>query len=149
MTIYARILVPLEHSYADQAILAHVRPLARLCGASLVLMHVADGWAARHLKSLSLAESEELRADREYLESLCAALAREGFETDALLGAGDPADEIVAAAEREQCDLIAMATHGHGFLADVVYGSVADEVRHRSRVPVLLVRGERRVAARS
>jgi nucleotide-binding universal stress UspA family protein len=148
MTIYTRILVPLEHSWADWAILAHVRPLARLCGASLVLMHVADGWAARHLKQLALAESEELRADREYLESLCAELAREGFDAEGLLGAGDPADEIVAAAARERCDLIAMATHGHGFLADVVYGSVADAVRHRSRVPVLLVRGERRARSR-
>ena len=147
--MYARILVPLEHSYADQAILAHVRPLARLCGASLLLMHVSDGWAARNLKALTLAESEELRADRDYLESLAATLAGEGFEAEALLGAGDPAGEIVAAAEREQCDLIAMATHGHRFLADVVYGSVADEVRHRSLVPVLLVRGERRTAPRS
>ena len=147
--MYARILVPLEHSYADQAILTHVRPLARLCGASLVLMHVADGWAARHLKALTLAESEELRADRDYLESLAATLAGEGFEAEALLGAGDPAGEIVAAAERERCDLIAMATHGHRFFADVVYGSVADEVRHRSLVPVLLVRGERRAEPRS
>lgn len=147
--MYGRILVPLEHSHADQAILAHVRPLARLCGAGLVLMHVADGWAARNLKSLTLAESEELRADREYLESLCATLAGEGFEAEALLGAGDPAGEIIAAAERERCDLIAMATHGHRFLADMVYGSVADEVRHRSRVPVLLVRGERRAEPRS
>ncbi|GJG87378.1 universal stress protein [Gemmatimonadetes bacterium T265] len=147
-TMYARILVPLEHSYVDQAILAHVRPLARLCGASLVVMHVADGWAARHLKSLSLAESEELRADREYLESVCATLAGEGYAAEALLGAGDPAAEIVAAADREHCDLIAMATHGHGFLADMVYGSVAEAVRHRSRVPVLLVRGERRAEPR-
>ncbi len=149
LAVYGRILVPLEHSYADQAILAHVRPLARLCGASLLLMHVADGWAARNLKTLDLAESEELRADREYLESLCATLAGEGFDADALLGAGDPAEEIVAAADRERCDLIAMATHGHRFLADVVYGSVADEVRHRSRVPVLLVRGERHDQPRS
>ncbi|HEY0776561.1 MAG TPA: universal stress protein [Gemmatirosa sp.] len=148
MAVYARILVPLEHSYADEAILAHVRPLARLCGASLVLMHVADGWAARHLKTLALAESEELRADREYLEGLCTTLATEGFEAEALLGAGDPAGEIVAAAVRERCDLIAMATHGHRFLADVVYGSVAEEVRHQSRVPVLLVRGERRAQPR-
>lgn len=147
--MYARILVPLEHSHADQAILTHVRPLARLCGASLVLMHVADGWAARHLKTLALAESEELRADREYLESLCATLTAEGFDAEALLGAGDPAGEIVAAADRERCDLIAMATHGHRFLADVVYGSVADEVRHQSRVPVLLVRGERRSQPRN
>ncbi len=147
--MYERILIPLEHSYADEAILRHVRPLARLCGASLILMHVADGWAARHLKTLALAESEELRADREYLESLCTALAREGFDAEALLGAGDPAGEIVAAAEREHCDLIAMATHGHRFLADVVYGSVADEVRHQSRVPVLLVRGERRAEPRA
>ena len=143
MTPYTRILVPLEHSPYDAAILAHVRPLARLCGASLVLIHVADGWAARNLRHLSLQESDEMRQDRAYLERTCAELAAEGFAAESLLGCGDPADEILAAAARERCDLIAMATHGHRLVGDLVYGSVADGVRHRSEVPVLLVRGRK------
>ncbi len=141
MSVYTRILVPLEHSAYDAAILAHVRPLARLCGASLVLIHVADGWAARNFRQLTLQESEEMRRDRAYLEATARALHAEGFDAEAVLGSGDPADEILATAARERCDLIAMATHGHRFLADVVYGSVAEAVRHRAAIPVLLVRG--------
>jgi nucleotide-binding universal stress UspA family protein len=139
--MYKRILVPLEHSPYDEAILDHVGRLARFCGAEVVLMHVADGFAARHARQLNLRESEEMRADREYLEQLCTRLDREGISTDCLLAGGDPAAEITAAAEREGCDLIAMSTHGHRFIQDVVRGSVANEVRHASRVPVLLVRG--------
>jgi nucleotide-binding universal stress UspA family protein len=67
-------------------------------------------------------------------------LAAEGFATEAVLATGEPAVEITAAADRERCSLIAMATHGHRFLADLWRGSVANEVRHRSMVPVLLVR---------
>ncbi|HWJ22376.1 MAG TPA: universal stress protein, partial [Gemmatimonadaceae bacterium] len=92
---------------------------------------------------LDLRESEEMRDDRDYLERVCASLRAEGLEVDAILANGDPSREIAAAAEREHCDLIAMATHGHGFLNDVVRGSVANEVRHRTTVPVLLVRGKK------
>jgi len=139
--MYRRILVPLEHSAYDAVILAHVRELAALCRSSLVLMHVADGWAARHQLALKLRESEEMRIDRGYLEQACAALRADGFEADCLLAGGDPAAEIAAAAEREQCDLIAMATHGHKGLEDVLYGTTANAVRHRTMVPVLMVRG--------
>jgi nucleotide-binding universal stress UspA family protein len=139
--MYKRILVPLEHTAYDAAILDHVGRLARFCGAEVLLMHVADGFAARNVKQLNLRESEEIRADREYLEQLCTALERDGLVADCLLAAGDPAAEISAAAEREACDLIAMSTHGHRFLQDLVRGSVASEVRHMSRIPVLLVRG--------
>jgi nucleotide-binding universal stress UspA family protein len=139
--MYQRILVPLEHTAYDEAILAHIRQLARLCGSSLVLMHVADGWAARNINQLNLRESEEMQQDREYLERLAAELTAEGFRAEAILGGGDPAKEIAAAAEREGCDLIAMSTHGHKFLGDLIYGSVAEGVRHRSTIPVLLVRG--------
>jgi nucleotide-binding universal stress UspA family protein len=139
--MYQRILVPLEHSSYDTVVVDHVRRLARLCGASLVLIHVADGWAARNIHALGLRESEEMRSDREYLEQVAATLARDGFEVEAVLAGGDPPREIVEAAEREHCDLIAMATHGHRFLADLIHGSVATAVRHRSAVPVLLVRG--------
>ncbi|MFN2567554.1 MAG: universal stress protein [Gemmatimonadaceae bacterium] len=139
--MYKRILVPLEHTPYDAAILDHVGRLARFCGAEVLLMHVADGFAARNVKQLNLRESEEIRTDREYLEQLCADFARQGLAADCLLAGGDPAAEITAAAEREGCDLIAMSTHGHRFIQDLVRGSVANEVRHISRIPVLLVRG--------
>jgi nucleotide-binding universal stress UspA family protein len=141
--VYKRILIPLEHTRYDEAILGHVRELARLCGSSLILIHVADGWAARNINQLGLRESEEMQADRAYLERTAAELEEEGFEVDALLASGDPAREITAAAEREGCDLIAMSTHGHRFLSDLLYGSVADSVRHRCTIPVLLVRGSK------
>jgi nucleotide-binding universal stress UspA family protein len=139
--MYTRILVPVENSPYDEAIIDHVTALAKLCGASVVLIHVADGWAARNANQLDLRESEEMRKDREYLEQLCDDLADHGVETDSVLAGGEPSREIVAAADREHCDLIAMSTHGHHFVKDVLYGSVANEVRHITRVPVLLVRG--------
>jgi nucleotide-binding universal stress UspA family protein len=139
--MYRHVLVPLENSPYDDAILRHVRTLATMCQAKVTLIHVADGFAARNLQSLKLRESEEMRTDRVYLDQCAADLATASLDVDAVLASGDPASEICAAAERESCDLIAMATHGHGFLNDVVRGSVANQVRHRSMVPVLLVRG--------
>ncbi len=147
--MYKRILVALEHSAYDIAIVDHVRRLARFCGSSVVLMHVADGWAARNVSQLNLRESEEMRLDREYLEATCASLEADGLEAECVLAGGDPSKEITAAAAREGCDLIAMSTHGHRFIKDLIYGSVANEVRHLSRVPVLLVRGERRAGQRA
>jgi len=144
--MYPRILVALEHSSADMSIIDHVRGLARVCNSSLVLIHVADGWVARNIEQLTLRESQEMREDRAYLDQLVAQLASEGFSAEAVLATGDPAAEIAAAAEREHCSLIAMSTHGHRFLADLWRGSVANEVRHRSLVPVLLVRAQRQTA---
>jgi nucleotide-binding universal stress UspA family protein len=141
--MYQRILVPLEHTRTDECILVHVRALAISSKARVLLMHVADGWVARNFQQLDLRESEEIRRDREYLEREAASLREAGLDAEAILAGGDPAKEIVAAAEREGCDLIAMGTHGHRFLADVVYGSVASDVRHRARVPVLMVRDVR------
>ena len=138
--MYRRILVPVENSSYDERILQHVRELARYCKASVVLIHVADGWAARNIQHLNLRESEEMRSDREYIERLAQGLTSDGLNAEALLATGDPSAEIAAAAEREHCDLIAMSTHGHRFLADLIYGSVANSVRHITSVPVLLLR---------
>ncbi|MGH7650614.1 MAG: universal stress protein [Gemmatimonadaceae bacterium] len=139
--MYQRILVPVEHSAYDDVILDHVRKLARSCNnASIVLIHVADGWAARNIRQLDLRESEEMKSDREYIEALANSLERDGFQAEAILAGGDPAKEIAACAEREKCDLIAMATHGHRGLSDVLRGSVASELRHISMLPVLMVR---------
>lgn len=147
--MYKRILVPLEHSPYDAAILEHVARLSRVCHASLILIHVADGWAARYFDDLHLRESEEMRVDREYLDRVAAELEADGLQVDAILASGDPSREIAAAAERERCDLIAMSTHGHRFFSDLVYGSVAEAVRHRSMVPVLMVRGTKGSDARA
>ena len=107
--MYKRILVPLEHTPYDESILTHVRKLARHCGASLVLIHVADGWAARNVRQLHLRESEEMREDRDYLEEVAASLEADGIEAECVLAAGNPGAEIAEAAAREGCDLIAMA----------------------------------------
>ncbi|HEY3114881.1 MAG TPA: universal stress protein [Gemmatimonadaceae bacterium] len=140
--MYQRILVPVEHSEFDEVILAHIRKLARTCNdASIVLIHVADGWAARNINQLDLRESEEMKSDREYIEAIAESLEKEGYQAEAILAGGDPAKEIADCAQRENCDLIAMATHGHRGLSDVLRGSVANELRHISMVPVLMVRG--------
>ncbi len=138
--MYHRILVPVENSSYDERILDHVRQLAQYCGASVVLIHVADGWAARNIRHLNLRESEEMRGDREYIERLAARLSTQGLAAEALLASGDPSAEIASAADREGCDLIAMSTHGHRFIGDLIYGSVANAVRHMTSVPVLLLR---------
>ena len=140
--MYRRILVAVEHSRADQTILDHVEPLARLTGAELLLVHVADGWAARNFDQLKLRESEEMKTDREYLEKVKADLQARGFAVETRLAMGDPATELIKVSEEQGVDLIAMSTHGHGFLNDLVRGSVANEVRHATRIPVLLVRGQ-------
>ena len=139
--MYNKILVPLENSPYDDAIVDHVKDLARALGSAVVLIHVADGWAARNIKQLDLKESEEMKKDRAYIEGVAAALEIDGVDTEAVLASGDPASEINEAATREACDLIAMSTHGHKFMNDMLRGSVAHTVRHASKIPVLLVRG--------
>jgi len=138
--VYHKILIPLENSNADRAILQHIRPLAKMNGASLLLMHVADGWVARNYERLNLAESDEMRSDRAYLESVAKTLQAEGFEVDHVLAMGEPSDEIVKFTRRHQVDLIAMSTHGHRFISDLLYGSTADKVRHLVDIPVLLLK---------
>jgi nucleotide-binding universal stress UspA family protein len=141
--MYRKILIPLENGPADPTILDHVRALARLTGARLVLMHVADGWAARNSRQLNLAESEEMAEDRAYLARRTAELQAEGFEVESLLALGEPSDEIIRVSRELAVDLIAMSTHGHRFIGDLVYGSTADKVRHLVDIPVLLLKARK------
>ena len=138
--MYRKILVALENSQADQALLPHITQLARQLGSSVLLVHVADGWVARNFNKLKLAESEEMKADRAYLEQTVARLRAEGLSVSAHLALGDPPTELLKAAQAEQCDLIAMTSHGHRLLGDLLFGSTIHEVRHKTSIPVLLVR---------
>ena len=138
--MYRRILVAVEHSAADRTIIEHVAKLAEMTGAELLLVHVADGWAARNFDQLQLRESEEMKDDRAYLESLKRELTEAGRSVEIRLAMGDPASELVKIANSGSVDLIAMSTHGHRYLADLVHGTTADRVRHLVNVPVLLLR---------
>ena len=142
--MYHRILIPLENSVTDRAILEHVSSLTRLTGAKLLLLHVADGWVARNFNQLKLAESEEMKTDREYLEKLANQLREQGFTVETLLALGDPPAEIIKVAESEHCDLIAMAGHGHRFFGDLFHGSTITQVRHQTTIPLLVVRGKKK-----
>jgi nucleotide-binding universal stress UspA family protein len=139
--MYRHILVAIENSPSDRAIVEHVARLAELTKARLLLVHVADGWAARNFQQLNLRESEEMQADRAYLEGLRAQLQGRGLEVETRLALGNPADELIKVAGESDVDLVAMSTHGHRFLADVLHGTTVDRVRHLVKVPVLLVRG--------
>ena len=138
--MYKKILIPLDNSKTDDAILQHIRPLAKMTGASLVFVHVADGYAARLQDQLNLQDSEEIKNDRSYLESREKEFKKEGFAIKAHLVRGEPYKEILSIAEKENCDLIAMSTHGHRFLTDLILGSVADNLRHKTTIPILMIR---------
>jgi nucleotide-binding universal stress UspA family protein len=136
--MYRKILVAVENSPADATILTHVRQLAALTGAEILLVHVADGWAARYFDDLKLRESEEITADRAYLAQLAAGLPELRVSTE--LAMGDPATELIRLVDERKVDLLAMSTHGHRFLNDVIRGSTVSKVRHLVKVPVLLLR---------
>jgi nucleotide-binding universal stress UspA family protein len=138
--VYRRILVAIEHSAADRAVLDHVRQLATQVGSELHLVHVADGWAARNFDQLQLRESEEMKDDRDYLAKLAADLSAQGLTVSTELAMGDPADELIRLSQERGVDLLAMSTHGHRFLNDLVRGTTVNRVRHLVKIPVLLVR---------
>jgi len=138
--MYKSILIPLDNSKTDEVILGHIRPLAKMMGSHLLLVHVADGYAARLQETLNLDDSEEIKKDRTYLEAQRNSLKNEGFEVDTFLAAGEPSKRILEIALEKNCELIAMATHGHRFLKDLLFGSVAEELRHKTNIPILMLR---------
>src|SRR5947207_13831550 len=127
--MYQHILIPLENTPADETILTHIKPLARMTGAKLLLVHVSDGWVARNFNQLQLAESEEMKEDRGYLEQRQRELTNEGFSCAAVLAFGEPSDEIIKLAREKHVDLIAMTRHGHRFVSDIVYGATGHKGR--------------------
>jgi nucleotide-binding universal stress UspA family protein len=138
--MYRHILVPIENSSADQSILDHIKPLARMTQARLLLVCVANGWAARHFDRFKLVESDEIKEDRAYLERRKDELTAEGFKVEYVLAMGEPSDEIIKLSRQHDVDLIAMSTHGHRFILDILKGTTVDKVRHLVDVPVLLLK---------
>ncbi len=138
--MYETILVTLDATPTDRVIIDHVKELAQLMHSRIVLLHVADGWAARTFGPDAV--SPEIAEDRAYLDGIKTEFESGGIPTIAELAYGEPAKEIIKWVEAKGCDLVAMSTHGHRFLADLFYGTTADRVRHRVEVPVLLLRAK-------
>ena len=128
----------LDATSADRTILDHIRPLARQFHSRIVLLHVADGWAARTYGPDAV--SPEITEDRAYLESVRLELENDGIAAEAELAFGNPPAEIVKWVRQRQCDLVAMSTHGHRLLGDLFLGTTAHRVQHQVDVPVLLVK---------
>jgi nucleotide-binding universal stress UspA family protein len=138
--MYGTILVTLDGTQTDRAIVEHVKQLATLAHSRVVLLHVADGWAARTYGPDAV--SSEIAEDTAYLERVRAEFQDAGIPAEAELAYGDAAEEIIKWVNQKGCDLVAMSTHGHRFLADVFLGATATRVRHSISVPVLLLRAK-------
>ncbi len=138
--MYDKILVTLDGTATDRAIIEHVKRLALLANSRLVLLHVADGWAARTYGPDAV--SPEITEDTAYLEKVQSEFQAEGIPTETELAYGDPVSEIIKWVKQKGCDLVAMSTHGHRFLADLFLGTTATRVQHAISVPVLLLRAK-------
>ncbi|HLH54233.1 MAG TPA: universal stress protein [Verrucomicrobiae bacterium] len=138
--MYKTILVTLDGTSTDRAIVEHVKPLAKLVGGRVVLLHVADGWAARTYGRDAI--SPEITQDTAYLEKVRAEFEAAGITADTELAYGDPVREIVKWVKQKGCDLVAMSTHGHRFLGDLFLGVTATRVQHNINVPVLLLKAK-------
>ena len=136
--MYQKILVTLDATPTDRTIIEHVKALAKIMRSRIILLHVADGWAARRYGADAV--SPEVTDDKAYLEVVRAEFLAAGVDADAELAYGDPAEEIIRWVEEKGCDLVAMSTHGHRFLADLFLGTTVHRVRHTVEVPVLLLR---------
>jgi len=138
--MYDTILVTLDGTSTDRAIIGHVKQLAKLAHSRLVLLHVADGWAARTYGPDAV--SPEIAEDTAYLDRVRAEFQTAGIPTEAELAYGEPAKEIINWVRQKGCDLVAMSTHGHRFLGDLFLGETASRVQHSIRIPVLLLRAK-------
>ena len=138
--MYEKILVTLDGTPSDRAIIEHVKQLAKLAQSRLVLLHVADGWAARTYGPDAV--SPEIAEDTAYLEKVRSEFLAAGIPAEAELAYGDPANEIIKWVRQKGCDLVAMSTHGHRFLADLFRGVTATRVQHNINVPVLLIKAK-------
>ncbi len=147
--MYKKILVALENSRADDTLVPHIANLARRLGSELLLVHVADGFAARNFEGLKLAESDEMKADKAYLSEVSKRLSESGLVVTAELALGNPPTEILKTAVAHACDLIAMTSHGHKLLGDIFLGSTIDRVRHNTAIPILVVRSATGTASKT
>jgi manganese transport protein len=133
---YHRVALALDFSSADAGVISHGASLAA-SGASLMLIHVVESAAARTLGGEI--EDTEARVDRERLDKYATALRGIGYQVETALGFGRPVKEIPLLVESLHADLLVMGAHGHRNIGDLLHGTTADAVRHKVKIPVMIV----------
>jgi manganese transport protein len=143
--MYRKILLALDHTASDELLLPEISALAKLMNSDLLVLHVADGWVARNFEQLNLAASDEMKSDWGYIEEIAKRLRDQtGLKVETRLALGDPPKQILEVADESKCDLIAMTSHGHRLVGDIFHGSTIEEVRHKARVPMIIIPAARR-----
>jgi nucleotide-binding universal stress UspA family protein len=140
MSLYKTILMPLEGTPTDRAIINHIKLLAPAMKSCVVLLHVATGVPAKYHRTD--AAGKEIEESKAFLDRILDEFTAAGIPTEVELAYGEPAKEIVKWVKREGCDLVAMSTHGHQLIADLVLGTTAIHVQHSISVPVLMLRAK-------
>ncbi len=135
MQVYKNILVTIDCSSVDEKILEHVALLAKQNKAKVVLLHVVHSHTLDQERALR--EKAQTILDR-YLKKL----QDQGVEAVVRIRSGEPEKEILDEIAKNDYDLVAMGTHGHTFLGDILFGSVSDTLKHKISVPLLLIKGD-------
>jgi nucleotide-binding universal stress UspA family protein len=133
MQIYKKILVTMDCSEVDGPIVEHVSALALQNNARVVLLHVVH---AHSLDQDRVLHSNATLA----LEACITALRAKGIEAHSVVRSGEPDTEILSEIEGGGYDLVAMATHGHTFIGDILFGSVSESLKHKISIPLLLLK---------
>jgi len=149
--VYKRILVPLDGSEQAEKILVHVKELARMSGACVVLLTVPEPPSASSGVVGCPCEDDDWRDACErhekdaasYLAAKRESLEAEGITVSISLERGPVVGTIMSVAEREGADLVALTSHGRTALSEVFHGSVAAGLLHRIDRPLLLIRSHR------
>jgi len=144
--MYKKILVPLDGTKHSEAILPQVMSLARQCGAAIVLLEVLEPLpphaAAVAPEIINEGISQRASGVRQYVHAIEEQFRDAGYDAQAIIQSGMVVETILEVAQETEVDLIAMASHGYTGLKRLLYGSVAGEVLHRTRTPLLVLHAE-------
>ena len=135
MQVYKKILVTIDCSPVDNAIVEHVALLAVQNSAQVSLLHVV------HAHTLDQRRELNARAETS-LEKHCEKLRAQKIEVCKIMPCGEPGEQILKEIENGDYDLVAMALHGHKFPGDILFGSVSEILKHKISIPLLLLKPE-------
>ena len=135
MGLYENILVTIDCSPVDTVIVEHVIKLAGIHKSTVHLLHIIHSHTLDENYSLEKKAKPELDRIKKQFED-------QNIQTHIILKNGEPENEVVQAIREGDYDLVAMALHGHRHIFDILYGSVSDAVKHKTDVPILLIKPE-------
>ena len=122
----------MDCSSVDEAIIKHVSALALQNNAQVVLLHVVHSHTLDQHRVLNEQAEVSLSTYHQLLKD-------QGIDTRIIIRSGEPDTEILAEIEGKDYDLVAMATHGHTFIGDILFGSVSDTLKHSIGIPLILI----------